>query len=88
MTKIYYNKEWWRQHVRMVTPEATKHACKIRSVAIFLQNNPTTSSCYTSDMKEYFKNFEQKCLQGYFEELSDVSMFIHRGVDKRMFTKK
>jgi len=79
---FYLNKEWWRKRVRMVTPDANRHAYNICSVHNFVKTNPKMMKHYSSDIREYFEKFEQKCLQGLFEELKDVSMFIHQGIDR------
>ena len=79
---FWFNKEWWQERVRMLTPSAKEHAQRIRFVHNIIKDNDAFAGVYNDDLAKYFVNFEAKCEQGYFEELSDVSLFRHRGVDQ------
>lgn len=77
----YHNREWWRERVHMVTPEKSQHANNIRLLHSFIQNESVFVEYYNTDLKKYFLSFESKCEEGMFEELSDVCLFRHVGVD-------
>ena len=74
-------REWWRKRVRMLTPERLQHANNIRLLHSFIRNEPIFAEYYTDDLQKYFESFESKCEEGMFEELSDVCLFRHVGVD-------
>ena len=46
-----------------------------------METDPGLSQIYDEDTKHYFKNFMEAVLNGEFEELSDVSLFINGGSD-------
>lgn len=77
----YFNREWWRRRVRMVTYKADRHAKMIQFVHKFVREDETLKQYYDKDMETYFLQFEQKCRNGDFEELSDMYLFRHVGVD-------
>ena len=70
---FYYNKEYWRQRVRMPTPLCDQHAREVRLIHGFVRTNDATKEYYTEEVKSYFEDLERKCRLGYFQELEDVS---------------
>ena len=72
---FYFNRDLWRQRVRMYTHNASDHAKSVRVVHNYVQKNETCREYYTNNVREYFKIFEKKAQQGYFEELDDVHTF-------------
>ena len=83
---FWFNREWWRKRVRMLTPKAEEHAARIRVVSEFFRTNTDLQPYYTEDIHSYFRKLEQKALSGFYEELSDVSLFKKTGVDSKGFT--
>ena len=67
--------------MRMLTPSAAQHANSIKLLHSFIQNEPVFSEQYTEDANIYLNNFESKCREGMFEELSNVCLFRRAGVD-------
>ncbi len=79
---FYFNKEWWRQRVRMYTPQASSHAIRVRQVAKFFQDTPGLKEHVNDTLLDCLEKFAQKCELGKYEELSDVKMFKWTGTDK------
>jgi hypothetical protein len=77
LRNFYFNREWWRRHVRMYTPPAKEHAARIRCILKFIQNEsslrPHVTSC------RILEKLAEKCEKGDFEELGDVAMFTYAG---------
>ena len=80
LDNFYFNRETWRQHVRMYRPDAEHHAERIRNVHQFVASSTVLKSLYTPDLKTYLEMFEAKCREGKFEETNDVDSFIYAGI--------
>jgi len=78
---FYFNCEWCKQRLRMYTPKASIHAANVRRVHCFVAENSVTKPFYSTEVAEYFNSFAQKCEEGKYEELYDVSLFWHIGLD-------
>ena len=76
---FYFNKEYWRKRVRMITPDAEIHASNIRQIHEFFISNPEMKQYYNDDVQEYFVNFEDKARRGLFDEMDDVNLFRSQG---------
>ena len=74
-----FNKEYWRERVRMPTFPPEEHACNIQMVHNFVEK--ALGKDYTEDVKKYFEKFERDCRNGLYAELEDVSMYRQVGVD-------
>ena len=77
----YYNREWLVKRVRMVVPAWYQHAHNIRLLHSFILNEPIFAEHHTPELRKYFDSFESKWKQGMFEELTDVCLFRHVGID-------
>lgn len=77
-----HNKEKWRRHVPMYTPKADEHAVLIHSVHLIIQEDEELNKYYTTELQQYYEDFENKARRGYFEELSDVILHEEIGHDK------
>jgi hypothetical protein len=82
MKHFIHNKEYWRQHIPMITPPADEHADLIRSVYLVMLVDTELSRLCTPEVKIYLDNFEEKARRGLFEELEDVVMHEQTGYDK------
>ena len=80
-----FNREWWRQRVRMLTPKAEEHAARIRVVHNLVKNDSAFKEYYSVELMEYFDKLERKALQGFYEELGDVNLFERVGTDRNGF---
>lgn len=76
---FYFLREWWRKRVRMIPHKSDEHARWIKVVHAFVKKN--MAEFYDKDLATYFLKFEQRCGEGWFEELGDDCMFRHVGVD-------
>ena len=47
---FYFNREWWRQRVRMYTPNASDHANGVRIVHNYVQTNETCREYDTNNI--------------------------------------
>ena len=65
----------------MPVPSGGVHSNNIRLVHSFIQNEPSMRDYHTDELREYLISFEKKCCDGLFEELSDVCLYKHVGVD-------
>jgi hypothetical protein len=52
---FYFNKDWWRRHVRMTTPKRTEHAVEVKRLHVFVQKFIPT---YNAKLADYFNNLE------------------------------
>jgi hypothetical protein len=64
-----------------VHTQSLSSCCKCALSSIFCRRNSETKKYCTSDLTDYFNNFAQKCEEGRYEELYDVSLFRHIGCD-------
>lgn len=78
---FYFNCKWWRKRVRMPIPSGNVYSNNILLVHSFIQNEPSLNNYYTDELRDYLSSFEQKCRDGLFEELSDVCLYKHIGID-------
>ena len=78
---FFFNLEWWKQRVRMVTPKGDTHENNIYLLHCFVATDDDFKKFYNEDVKKYFEDFEKKCRDGLFEELDDVDLFRNVGVD-------
>jgi hypothetical protein len=78
-----FNREWWRKRVRMLTPKAKDHASRIRVVHNLMKYNEELKDFYDENVEEYFVSLERKALEGYYEKLTDVSLFDQIGTDSK-----
>lgn len=62
------------------THKADEHAHWIKAVHAYVRKH--MAEYYDKDLEDYFTKFEQRCREGWYEELGDVCMFRHVGVDK------
>lgn len=83
---FFFNKEYWRERVRMVTPPAEQHASNIRKIKMFFEDNEIMNEYYDKDVEDYFSKFEDKARRGLFDEIEDVSLFRFKGVDSNSLT--
>jgi hypothetical protein len=65
----------------MYTPKASHHAANVRRVQSFVAENNETKQYYSTEVSEYFNSFARNCEEGKYEELYDVSLFRHIGID-------
>jgi len=72
---FYYNKEYWREHVCMFYPKGSVHAREVSLIEMFVQNNFATKEYYNEELRIWFKDFIEKCYQGYFEDMIDISCY-------------
>jgi len=75
---FYFNKDWWRRHVRMTTPKRTEHAVEVKRLHVFVQKFIPT---YNAKLADYFNNLEWEILEGLYNELSDINLYTWDGVD-------
>ena len=78
---FYFNREKWRERVRMPTFPADQHGNNIQRIHNFVRTNSETKEYYTNDVKQYFENFEKRCREGRFAELHDISLYRQVGID-------
>ena len=52
---FYYNKEYWRERVRMFCPKGSAHAREVALIEIFVRDNQSTKECYTDELKLWFQ---------------------------------
>ena len=76
-----YNREWWRQRVRMLAPSAEEHAARIRAVRKFIMSNKELKVFFTKDVEKYFDTLESNALQGFYEEIDEINLFRPTGKD-------
>jgi len=77
----YYNREYWKERIRMTTPSADEHAARIQTIFDYVKSEVALEQYLTNDYNEYFRKFIEKCKMGHFEELHDVTMFRYKGKD-------
>ena len=49
-----------------------------------MKSNEELKNFYDEKVKEYFANLEWKVLEGYYEELTDISLFDQIGTETRV----
>ena len=79
LNHFQFNKEYWRERVRMPTYPPNEHAVYIQMVHNFVKT--ALGETYTPEVKKYFASFEEDCKNGKYAELQDVSLFRQIGVD-------
>lgn len=79
LTDFYHNREWWRRRVRYYTPKARDHAARLVEVRRFMTE--TFPGTISDEVEAYFDSIILMAQQGLFEELDDVGIFKHDGVD-------
>ena len=83
---FHSNREWRRERVRMLTPSAPDHSKRILTILEFIQGNGNLKMCVTEDLVKYFRSFARRAEEGFYAELSDVSLFLEVGVDRHGLT--
>jgi len=78
---FFFNRDYWKLRVKMTTPPPAEHAAKVLFLREEIKEIPELKEYYSDDMEKFFINYEEKCERGYFEELSDVSLFEECGRD-------
>ena len=78
---FYYNKEYWRERVRMFCSKGPSYAREVTLVEMFVRDNPATKDYYTEELHIWFQDFISKCYQGYFENMTDISYYKWNGLD-------
>jgi hypothetical protein len=81
MEHFLYNKEWWRQRVRMPVHKPKDHEANIERVERFCRENEHIKPFWSDDLQKYFRNFRSKIREGKFAELNDVATFRYNGKD-------
>jgi hypothetical protein len=84
---FYFNREWWKERVRMYPPPAKKHAARIRQVHDFIKKTVPLKRYYCAALKEWLDELEKDALEGSFEDLCDVTMFIWNEKDSHGLDK-
>jgi len=77
----YYNREFWKERIRMTTPSANEHSARIQAIFDFVKSEAALQEYLTKDFNDYFTKFIANCKMGHFEELHDVTMFRYKGKD-------
>jgi hypothetical protein len=75
---FYYNRDWWRQRVKMTVPNRETHAQAVRNLHEFVKKFIATHDARVAD---YFDSFERDIQRGSFEELNDLQMYDNNGQD-------
>jgi len=81
MEHFYFNKEPWKQHVKMFTPSADDHGNRIKNASLFIET--WLPGIFTAEVKAWLETYERECREGQFAELSDVSLFRCIGKDAK-----
>ena len=78
---FFFNKEYWYARVRMPPRKADKGSDYLLRVLDFLRNDDTFKEFLTPDLEKHIKGWARRCREGRYEDLIDVEMYRHNGID-------
>eukprot|EP00978_Attheya_sp_CCMP212_P040584 scaffold223105_cov63-Attheya_sp.AAC.1 len=82
MDHFVFNKEAWRSHIPMFTPQADEHLQLIKAIHTVICNDKELKKYRTEELDKYFETFQSAVQRGYYEELEDVVFYEQNGHDK------
>ena len=78
---FFYNREYWLRRMRMPPRSGSKASANLLAVIDFFKREDAFSEYITPEIEKFIRGWALRCLSGRYEELPDVDMYTHNGVD-------
>jgi len=83
-----HNKEWWYTRVRMPPRQNDVASANLMRVLEYLRSEDSPFKEYvTEDMTKHILGWARRCREGRYDDLPDVEMYQHDGVDSNGLNK-
>ena len=80
-THFLFNRDWWLQRVRCPQRKGDVARSNLIKVTNYLKSNSVFQEYITPETEKYLFGWATRCRDGRYEDLPDVEMYQHNGVD-------
>jgi hypothetical protein len=78
---MFHNRAYWYQRVRMPPRKGEEASANLLAVLDFFKTSDAFREYVTPDFTKHINGWAKRCRNGRYEDLPDVDMYTHNGVD-------